>query len=309
MSMKKIILAHTQGFCAGVSNAVDVVNMALEKYGRPIYVRHQIVHNTWVIEDFEKKGVIFIENIGEVPDKSVVVFSAHGVSPEIYKEAKDKNIHVVDATCPLVKKIHRQANRYSDRKMPTILIGHKGHQELVGTSGYVDKEYLHIVEDVNDVDKLTINVDESVAFITQTTLSISDTSEIVDKLIKKFPNLNKRPKNDICYATQNRQDAVLELAKECDVVVICGSPNSSNSNRLRETAEKCGTDAYIIDSKKQFNFDWLVGKSILGISSGASVPRYIVDQLVDRVKERYPSVDISEGEDVEAGVQFPLPMV
>ena len=307
--MNNIILAHTQGFCAGVASAIDIVDKVLEKYKPPIYVRHHIVHNTWVIRDFENKGVIFIEELEEVPSGATVVFSAHGIAPEVYEEAQRRGLTYIDATCPLVKKLHRQAIRYSERDIPTILIGHKGHQELIGTSGYVNKDLLFIVEDEDDIADIPFNKNEPVSFITQTTLSVSDTQHIINKLQAVFPEAMPRSKNDICFATQNRQDAIVELTTECDVIIVCGSPTSSNSNRLRETAENKGIDAYIIDSPDEIKWDWFEGKKVLGISSGASSPQVIVDALVEKVKNRYPSVTVSQGESIEEGIHFPLPAI
>jgi len=243
----EIYLARTQGFCAGVASAVDIVEMALEKYGAPLYVYHEIVHNTYVVNDFRKRGVVFVEDIETIPDGERIIFSAHGIPPEVINKAKAKNLKFVDATCPLVTKVHNEAVKFSQREYETVLIGHKGHQELIGTSGYVDPKVLHIIEKEQDVDALTIDPGQEVAYLTQTTLSVDETKGIIEKLKNKFPRLVAPPRSDICYATQNRQDAVKELARMCDIIIICGSPNSSNSNRLRETGENEGVSSYIID--------------------------------------------------------------
>ena len=249
----EIYLAKTQGFCAGVAFAVDIVDQALEKYGSPLYVYHEIVHNTYVVDGFRKKGVIFVEDINEVPEGQRVIFSAHGVPPSVLEAAEARKLKYVDATCPLVTKVHNEAVKFSEQKYETVLIGHKGHQELIGTSGYVNPELLHIIEDEEDIDKLKIDPKASVAYITQTTLSVDDTTNMINKLKLKFSNMNAPPRSDLCYATQNRQDAVKDLAAICDVIIICGSPNSSNSNRLMETGEKNGAASYIIDTADELD--------------------------------------------------------
>ncbi|MBT5856271.1 4-hydroxy-3-methylbut-2-enyl diphosphate reductase [bacterium] len=306
-TLKEIHLAHTQGFCAGVSSAIEIVELGLQKYGTPLYVRHEIVHNTSIIKDFEKRGVIFIEELADVPDDKVVIFSAHGTAPDVFEAAKDRGLKVIDATCPLVTKVHRQATRFSKREVHTLLIGHRGHQELVGTSGYVKDHLRHIIEDEADIEALDLPADIEVGVLTQTTLSVRDTTHLIEKLQTKFPNLVTGGKEDICYATQNRQDSVLELAEICDLVIIVGSVASSNSNRLRETAQEAGIDSFIIDTPDEFSFDWLEGKKCLGISSGASVPWYLVEQLVDLIYEKYPQVNIQKKESTEKGIHFPLP--
>ncbi|MCA9407878.1 MAG: 4-hydroxy-3-methylbut-2-enyl diphosphate reductase, partial [Candidatus Omnitrophica bacterium] len=269
----EIYLAKTQGFCAGVSFAIEIVDQALKKYGAPLYVYHEIVHNTSVVNGFRKKGVVFVENVEEVPVGSRLIFSAHGVPPAVINKAKERQLKYVDATCPLVTKVHNEATKFSKAKYETILIGHRGHQELIGTAGYVDPQYLHIIEEDKDIATLKINEHADVAYITQTTLSVDDTTEMIEKLKEKYPKLNAPPRSDLCYATQNRQDAVKELAKICDVIIICGSPNSSNSNRLRETGEKAGCESYIIDTVDELDLSVLKNKLKIGISSGASVPR------------------------------------
>ena len=304
-----IYLAKTQGFCAGVSFAIDIVEKALDLYGAPLYVYHEIVHNTYVVSDFQKKGVIFVEEINDVPEGSRVIFSAHGVPPTVIQKAKERRLRFVDATCPLVTKVHTEATKFSKQKYETILIGHRGHQELIGTQGYVDPPYLHIVEDQNDIDNLDIDSQKEVAFITQTTLSVDDTKAMIEKLKQKFPHLYAPPRSDLCYATQNRQDAVKELAKVCDIIIICGSPNSSNSNRLRETGEKAGTISYIIDSVEELDLELLKSKKRIGISSGASVPQVIVDELIERILKRYPDAHVHTSENPEKNIVFKLPKV
>ena len=303
-----IHLAHTQGFCAGVAMAIETVDLALEKFGAPLYVRHHIVHNNAVIQDFEKKGVVFVEDLDAVPSGQPVVFSAHGTAPEIYEEAKKRDIKIVDATCPLVTKVHREALRFSKKNIHTILIGHRGHQELIGTSGYVSPELLYVIEDEGDIDALTIPDGVEVGFLTQTTLSVSDTAGMIAKLKAKFPGIHGPTRaSDICYATTNRQDTVVELTEYCDLILICGSSHSSNSNRLRETAEAHGVPAYLLDFPEDLDIDLVKGKYNVGISSGASVPRYVVDQLVERIKAVYPDADVIEKESIEKGIEFPIP--
>ena len=305
----EIYLARTQGFCAGVASAVEIVEQALVKYGAPLYVFHEIVHNTFVVSDFKNRGVIFVDDLTEVPDNQRVIFSAHGVSPSVIAEAKRKNLQFIDATCPLVTKVHREAVLFSKRGYEIILIGHKGHQELIGTSGYVAPSLLHVVEDQEDIDALTIDPAKTVGYLTQTTLSATETKGLIQKLKTRFPNLVAPPREDICYATQNRQDAVKELAKVCDFIIICGSPNSSNSNRLRETGEEEGVASSIIDSAEELNMELLNGKNKVGISSGASVPRTIVDRLIERIQKYYPETIVNSFPDPEKNIVFPIPAI
>lgn len=305
----EIYLAKTQGFCAGVAFAVDIVDKALDKYGASLYVYHEIVHNTSVVEGFRKKGVIFVEDVNDVPEGERVIFSAHGVPPSVLEAAESRKLKYVDATCPLVTKVHNEALKFSEQKYETVLIGHKGHQELIGTSGYVNPELLHIIEDESDIDKLKIDPQASVAYITQTTLSVDDTTSIINKLKIKYKNMAAPPRSDLCYATQNRQDAVKDLAAICDAIIICGSPNSSNSNRLMETGEKHGAASYIVDSADELDMSVLEGKKKIGISSGASVPRFIVDQLVDRIKSKYPGTIVHKFENPEKNIVFALPKI
>ncbi len=305
----EIYLAKTQGFCAGVSFAIDIVEQALQKYGAPLYVYHEIVHNTYVVNDFRNRGVIFVEDLNDVPQDQRVIFSAHGVPPAVIQTAKERKLKYVDATCPLVTKVHNEATKFSTKHHAIVLIGHKGHQELIGTAGYVDPDLLYIVENETDIDELEIDPEAEVAFITQTTLSVDDTTAMIDKLRKKFPNLIGPPRSDLCYATQNRQDAVKDLARMCDIVIICGSPKSSNSNRLRETGEKQGVPSYIIDSAEELDLKILHGKRKVGISSGASVPRVIVDQLVQRIQKHSPGTQVHAFENPEKNIVFALPKI
>lgn len=305
----EIFLARTQGFCAGVASAVEIVEKALEKYGAPLYVYHEIVHNTYVVADFKKRGVIFVEDIDEVPSGQRIIFSAHGIPPAVIAGAKARGLKFVDATCPLVTKVHKEAVKFSGKQHQIVLIGHKGHQELTGTAGYVNPELLHIIETEADVDHLKISPDVEVAYLTQTTLSVDETAGIINKLKAKFPHLIAPPRADICYATQNRQDAVKDLAKYCDLIIICGSPNSSNSNRLRETGANYGVASYIIDRAEEFDFNLLKGKQKVGISSGASVPRWIVDELVDKIKIHYPDAVVHSFDNPEKNIVFPIPAI
>jgi 4-hydroxy-3-methylbut-2-enyl diphosphate reductase len=305
----EIYLAKTQGFCAGVSFAIDIVEQALCKYKTPLYVYHEIVHNTYVVNDFRNRGVIFVEDLNAVPQGQRVIFSAHGVPPAVIQTAKDRRLKYVDATCPLVTKVHNEATKFSAKHHAIVLIGHKGHQELIGTAGYVDPGLLYIVENEGDIEHLDIDPAAEVAFITQTTLSVDETTAMIDKLRKKFPNLIGPPRSDLCYATQNRQDAVKDLAQLCDIVIICGSPKSSNSNRLRETGEKQGVPSHIIDSAEELDMKLLQGKKKVGVSSGASVPRVIVDQLVQHIQKYFPGTRVHTFENPEKNIVFALPKI
>ncbi|MEK9657410.1 MAG: 4-hydroxy-3-methylbut-2-enyl diphosphate reductase [bacterium] len=306
---KIIELASTQGFCAGVSNAIEIVELALQKYKTPLFVRHHIVHNTKVIKDLEARGVIFIENLSDVPDNKPVIFSAHGTSPEIYTEAKKRNIHIIDATCPLVTKVHRGADSYSKKNYHIILIGHKGHQELIGTAGHIPKNKRHIIECIEDIEKLNIPSNEPLAYLTQTTLSIRDTMGMIQKLKQKYPHIQGPSKSDICFATQNRQDAVLDLCERCDIIIVCGSPASSNSNRLKECAQEKNVESYIIDNAEELKLSWLINKSHIGITSGASVPQSIVNNVIDKIKKEWPSITIIQKKSKEKNTKFKLPPI
>lgn len=303
---KEIFLAKTQGFCAGVASAIDIVELALNNYGTPLYVYHDIVHNTSVVNDMKQRGVVFVEDLNEVPQGARIIFSAHGIPPNLIDEARERKLKFVDATCPLVTKVHKEAIKFSGQEIDTVLIGHLGHQELIGTSGYVKPNLLNIVENEADVEKLKLDPNKPVAYITQTTLSVDETKGIIEKLKQRFPKLVGPPRSDICYATQNRQDAVKELATFCDVIIICGSPHSSNSNRLRETGAQLGIDSYIIDTAEELNIDTLKNKNKIGLSSGASVPRHLVDEIINKIKSRHPDTQVHEFANPEKNIVFPV---
>lgn len=302
----EIFLAKTQGFCAGVASAIDIVELALKTYGTPLYVYHDIVHNTSVVEDMKSRGVIFVEDLKDVPHGSRIIFSAHGIPPELIDEARERQLKFVDATCPLVTKVHKEAIKFSTQNVDTILIGHVGHQELIGTSGYVHPDLLHIIEDEDDIDTLNIDPNKTVAYITQTTLSVDETHGIIEKLKLKFPKLIGPLRSDICYATQNRQDAVKELAGFCDIIIICGSPHSSNSNRLRETGEQLGVTSYIVDTAAELDCAILQNKQKIGLSSGASVPRYLVDEIINKIQAYAPEAIVHEFSNPEKNIVFPV---
>ncbi|HLC65174.1 MAG TPA: 4-hydroxy-3-methylbut-2-enyl diphosphate reductase [Candidatus Nanoarchaeia archaeon] len=301
--LKRIILASPRGFCAGVERAISTVEKALEIYGKPVYVRHQIVHNQYVVSELEKRGAIFIEDFSEVPEGSNLILSAHGSRPDVMAEAKEKNLKVIDAVCPLVTKVHLEAVRYAREGYSIILIGHKNHQEVIGTMGYAPVE---LVGSVEDVKKLNIR-NEKIAYVTQTTLSLDDTKEIVEALKEKYPNIASPPKEDICYATTNRQNAVKELAGIVDLVLVVGSPNSSNSNRLVETAKRHGVNSYLIPDERALNYGWLANISAVGITSGASVPEELTQIIVRALTGKFPSATLESLELIKENIHFPLP--
>jgi 4-hydroxy-3-methylbut-2-en-1-yl diphosphate reductase len=305
----EIHLANIQGFCAGVSRAIQIVKSLLEKYGNPLYVRHHIVHNTAVIEGFEKQGVIFVDDLNDVPEGQRIVFSAHGVSQSVYDEAKSRGLIPIDATCPLVTKVHKEAKRFSEQNIQTVLIGHRKHQEIIGTAGYVKQGLLFYIEKSEDVKGLVLDTTKQCGYLTQTTLSVTEAEKIITKLKEKYPKMIDPAKEDICFATQNRQDAVIELAKFCDVIIVCGSPTSSNSNRLKETAALNNVNSYIIDNVNELNLEWLVEKHKIGISSGASVPAIIVDNVVRKISEVYPNTKIFQEESMEKDIIFDIPKI
>ncbi len=305
----EIYLARTQGFCSGVSYAIEIVEQALIKYGTPLYVYHEIVHNRSIVDDFKKRGVIFVNDLKDVPEKAYVIFSAHGVPPTIIESAKLRNLHYIDATCPLVAKVHNKAAKYSNENIDVVLIGHQKHQELIGTAGYVRPDLLHIIKDSKGVKKIDVSPEKKISYLTQTTLSVDDTKEIIDALRLKFEQLISPPDADICYATQNRQDAVKELAKVSDLVIIVGSPNSSNSNRLRETALALGTECVMIDTADELDVVLLDNKQKIGISSGASVPQYLVDALVDKIQQHYSKIKVNTFENPEKNIKFKIPEI
>jgi len=284
----QIRLANPRGFCAGVDRAIDIVNRALDVFGAPIYVRHEVVHNKFVVDNLRKRGAIFVEELSEVPDDKLVIFSAHGVSQAVQKEAADRGLKVFDATCPLVTKVHIEVMRYSRDGSECVLIGHHGHPEVEGTMGqynFANGGDIYLVENEADVAKLNVKNPEKLAYVTQTTLSMDDTARVIDALRAKFPKIEGPRKDDICYATQNRQDAVKQMADECDLMLVVGSPNSSNSNRLRELAERMGTPAYLIDEATQIDPAWLDGKKSIGVTAGASAPEVLVSAVIARLRE------------------------
>ncbi|HYD78698.1 MAG TPA: 4-hydroxy-3-methylbut-2-enyl diphosphate reductase [Paucimonas sp.] len=302
---KEILLAQPRGFCAGVDRAIEIVERALEQFGAPIYVRHEIVHNAYVVNDLRGKGAIFIEELADVPPGNTVVFSAHGVSKAVQAEAEERGLRIFDATCPLVTKVHVEVGKMRREGREIIMIGHDGHPEVEGTMGQVD-EGMYLVETVEDVERLTVADADKLAYVSQTTLSIDDTAEIIAALKRKFPNIAEPKKGDICYATTNRQEAVKFMAPQVEVVIVVGSPNSSNSNRLREVAEKKGVAAYMVDDASQIAPSWIDGKMRIGVTAGASAPEILVQAVIARLKELgAKSVRALEG--VEENVTFPLP--
>ena len=305
MSDVSIVLAQPRGFCAGVDRAITIVERALEQFGAPIYVRHEIVHNKYVVDDLRDKGAVFIEELFEAPDGSTVIFSAHGVSLAVRDEAQRRNLHIFDATCPLVTKVHVEVKRMREQGYEIIMIGHKGHPEVEGTMGQV-KDGIYLVDTEADVANLQVKTPDHLAYVTQTTLSVDDTKGIITTLKQRFPKITEPKKADICYATQNRQDAVKVLAPQVDVVIVVGSPNSSNSNRLRELAEKMGVSAYMVDNADDVQVAWFADVQKIGVTAGASAPEVLVESVLNRIKELGgSSVSVLEG--VEEAVKFPLP--
>ena len=304
----KIYLASPRGFCAGVDRAIEIVKKSIDKFGPPVYVRHEIVHNKHVVESLKKIGAIFVEEISEIKDKSrPVIFSAHGVPKKVPKEAEELNMKYVDATCPLVSKVHREAENMHKNGYHIILIGHKGHPEVIGTMGQIPVDGITLVETIEDVEKIVFKKDEKLAFITQTTLSVDDTKEIIECLKKKFPQINEPKKEDICYATTNRQAAVKKIAKLCDMFFVIGSRNSSNSKRLVEVASKAGCNqSELIHSESDIPLDKIGKCKTIGISSGASAPEIIVQDFISKIKEKY-EVQIEEVEIVKENVFFKIP--
>ncbi|MCX2832518.1 4-hydroxy-3-methylbut-2-enyl diphosphate reductase [Microbulbifer thermotolerans] len=284
----QIRLANPRGFCAGVDRAIDIVNRALDVFGAPIYVRHEVVHNKFVVESLRERGAVFVDELSEVPDDVIVIFSAHGVSKAVQQEAAARGLKVFDATCPLVTKVHMEVSKFSAEGAECILIGHAGHPEVEGTMGQYDTRNggaIYLVEDEEDVPRLQVKDENNLSFVTQTTLSMDDTAKVIDALRARFPNIRGPRKDDICYATQNRQDAVKQLALESDLVLVVGSPNSSNSNRLRELAERCGTTAKLIDGAADIEPAWLEGKKAIGITAGASAPEVLVQEVIERLRQ------------------------
>ncbi|MCB1668650.1 MAG: 4-hydroxy-3-methylbut-2-enyl diphosphate reductase [Porticoccaceae bacterium] len=305
----RIKLANPRGFCAGVDRAIDIVNRALDIFGAPIFVRHEVVHNKFVVDSLRERGAIFVDELSEVPDDVIVIFSAHGVSQAVRNEAADRNLRVFDATCPLVTKVHMEVVRYSREGRECILIGHQGHPEVEGTMGQYDTSAggsIYLVENEQDVESLSIRDPDNLVYVTQTTLSMDDTARVIDSLRKRFPKISGPKKDDICYATQNRQDAVKQLALESGLVLVVGSHNSSNSNRLKELAERCGSTAHLIDTADDIMADWLAGKPDIGITAGASAPEVLVKDVVARLCE----LGAAEPEELagrEENIRFSMP--
>ena len=305
----KILLANPRGFCAGVDRAIEIVNVCLERFEPPIYVRHEVVHNKFVVEDLANRGAVFVEELDEVPDGAIVIFSAHGVSKAVEDEAERRDLTVFDATCPLVTKVHIEVNKFAKTGMDAVLIGHAGHPEVEGTMGRFDTQYggrIHLIEDIEDVAALDLPTDSELAFVTQTTLSMDDTAGVIDALKDKFPKIHAPRKDDICYATQNRQDAVKDLANACEVVLVVGSPNSSNSNRLRELAERLGARAYLIDNASQMDKTWFDGVETVGVTAGASAPEILIQEVLQQLQAWGGETPV-ELSGIEENVTFSLP--
>ena len=306
----QIRLANTRGFCAGVDRAIEIVRKVLEQNGSPVYVKHEVVHNKTVVNELKGLGAVFVEEIEDVPTGEIVIYSAHGVSKVVQKDSEEKHLEVYDATCPLVSKVHAEVIKYSKLGYECILIGHQNHPEVEGTMGQFDASFggsIYLVENVDDVNNLEVNNSAKLAYVTQTTLSIDDTQAIMNSLNKRFPEIHGPKTNDICYATQNRQDSVKQLALECDIVLVIGSINSSNSNRLKEIAERVGVESYLIDSSEDLDHKWLEGKTEVGITSGASAPEHLVKELVSLLQDKYNRSLFGEEERVDEGIFFRLP--
>ncbi len=305
----QVQLANPRGFCAGVDRAIDIVNRALDIFGAPVYVRHEVVHNKFVVGQLRDRGAVFVDELDEVPDDVIVIFSAHGVSKAVKDEAEKRKLKVFDATCPLVTKVHLEVLRYAQEGRETILIGHQGHPEVEGTMGQYDTSHggvIYLVEDEHQVAQLEVKEPQHLAYVTQTTLSMDDTAKVITALRAKFPDIVGPRKDDICYATQNRQDAVKTLSEECDLVLVVGSPNSSNSNRLRELAQRNGCDAYLIDGPDDINPAWLKGKKRIGVTAGASAPEVLVRRVIDGLKDLGAQAPI-ELDGVKENITFSLP--
>ncbi|WP_375205722.1 4-hydroxy-3-methylbut-2-enyl diphosphate reductase [Hyphococcus sp.] len=301
----KVVLAQPRGFCAGVERAIDIVERALEKYGAPVYVRHEIVHNKYVVETLRARGAIFVEEIDEIPTGAVTVFSAHGVAKKVEDGALVRELDVIDATCPLVTKVHKEGRRYADKGYDIVLIGHIGHPEVEGTLGQIHGP-VHVISEPEDVKDLNVADDERVAFVTQTTLSVNDTKDVIAALKERFPNIVGPDTRDICYATQNRQTAVIAMAKQVDLLLVVGAHNSSNSNRLREIGENFGIPSYLIENAAMFDPAWLEGVATIGLTAGASAPETLVQETVDRLRN-YCDVTVELLDGVEENVHFKLP--
>lgn len=303
----KVLLAQPRGICAGVERAIEIVELSLAKFGPPIYVRHEIVHNRHVVNRLAAKGVVFVEETDEVPEGAVIIFSAHGVSEDVEKHARERGLTVIDATCPLVSKVHTEGQRYARTGFEIIMVGHEGHPEIEGTLGRIPA-HVHLISTVEDVATLNVTNPEKLAYITQTTLSVDDTKAVIDALKARFPNIVGPTIRDICYATQNRQGAVRELAKHVDVVLVIGAHNSSNSSRLRERAEEEGVPAYLIEDASQLDPAWIKDKNIVGITAGASAPEDLIEGLIERIKEIAPVTEVAVHPGVAENVHFRLPL-
>ncbi len=301
----EVVLAAPRGFCAGVERAIAIVEKALQKFGPPVYVRHEIVHNKYVVEDLQKRGAIFVDEVDQIPEGAVTIFSAHGVSDKVEKDAKERNLPVIDATCPLVTKVHLEAKKHEKYQKEIILIGHEGHPEVEGTAGRV-KQKVVLVSSPEDVKKITVKNPNNLAYVTQTTLSVDDTTNIINALKQRFPNIQGPSTKDICYATQNRQNAVKLLAKEVDLILVIGSVNSSNSNRLRDLGESMGVSSYLIDGAQGIQMKWLQNISKIGITAGASAPEILIDETL-RFLDNYFSIAVRTLEGIEENVRFKLP--
>ena len=304
----KLILANPRGFCAGVERAVDIVNRAIELFDSPIYVKHEVVHNKFVIKSLEEKGVKFIEDINVVPKKSILIYSAHGVSLKVREDAESRNLKIFDATCPLVTKVHIEVHKHSELGRDVVLIGHDGHPEIEGTMGqYKSKTgHIHLVETIDDIDNLVIN-NNNLAYVTQTTLSIDDTEQIIERLIKKFPNIKAPIKDDICYATQNRQDAVKSILKFCDSLIVIGSDNSSNSRRLTELAAKNNIPSYLIDNKGDINLDNFKDRKVIGITAGASAPEILINEVIEFLVSKGAELGSYNQSETKEDIVFTIP--
>ncbi|SDH95603.1 4-hydroxy-3-methylbut-2-enyl diphosphate reductase [Variovorax sp. OV700] len=304
-SLEEVILAEPRGFCAGVDRAIEIVERALAKFGAPIYVRHEIVHNTYVVNELKAKGAIFIEDLADVPPGATLVFSAHGVSKAVQQEARDRGFDVFDATCPLVTKVHVEVAKLAKEGYEFIMIGHKGHPEVEGTMGQLSSG-IHLVEDVEDVARVAPAQTDKLAVVTQTTLSVDDAAEIAAAVRARFPKVREPKQQDICYATQNRQDAVKIMSPQVDLVIVVGSPTSSNSNRLRELAERLGTESYMVDSADELKPEWFEGKGRIGLTAGASAPEVLVREVIERVRA-LGAVSVRKMDGIEETIKFPLP--
>jgi 4-hydroxy-3-methylbut-2-enyl diphosphate reductase len=301
----KVVLANPRGFCAGVDRAIIIVEQALERFGAPIYVRHEVVHNKFVVDELKRKGAVFVEELDEIPAGNTVIFSAHGVSKDVRAEAEARGLRVFDATCPLVTKVHVEVSKLREKDREIVMIGHRGHPEVEGTMGQ-SKEGMYLVETPEDVETLQVKDPHKLAFVTQTTLSLDDAARVIAALKQRFPDIVAPKSDDICYATQNRQDAVKLMTKECDLVIVVGSPNSSNSNRLREVAQNNGVEAYMVDNASQLQPEWLAGKARVGVTAGASAPEVLVKEVIAKLNT-LGAAEVRELHGIVESVVFPLP--